>query len=154
MVNLRESVLQNRVRYASLAPLDDDASQSYRSKALASLESYFFLITYGSFVSESPASFPIKFSTWLKSRPELAKMISRLRKDGGHFYVFSPVHDLSSIAKGDAGELVETVPGAKKKLADVRRNGGEVVGDEWARQIVRVRTSCPPYCVVDHTDPR
>jgi hypothetical protein len=77
-------------------------------------------------------------------------MSERLRKDGGHFYVFSPIHDLSSIAKGEAGEPEDTTPGAKRKLADARRNGGEVVGDEWARQIVRV-SPLPSYAQ-EYTD--
>lgn len=69
-------------------------------------------------------------------------MISRLHKTG-HYYVFSPVSDLSAIAKGNAGELSAPTSAAKGRFADVQRTGGEVVGDEWAQQIVRVRPLLP-----------
>lgn len=137
LVNLRESVLQHRVRYASLALLDRDSSQDHRTKALAALERYFFLIAYGAFVGESDPTFRTSFSTWLKSRSEIEKMISRLRKEGkGHFSVFAPVHDLSAIAKGEAGQLeVSNLKAAQRMYT------GELVGDEWARQIVLVSPS-------------
>lgn len=133
-MNLRESVLQHRVRYASLALLDRDSSHDHRTKALAALERYFFLIAYTAFVGESDSTFRTSFSSWLKSRSEIEKMISRLRKEGkGHFSVFAPVHDLSAIAKGEAGQLeVSNLKAAQRMYA------GEVVGDEWARQIVLV----------------
>lgn len=67
-------------------------------------------------------------------------MISRMRKSA-HFYVFSPVHDLSAISKGDAGELSASNEVARSRFADAKRNGGEVLGDELAGQIVRVSTS-------------
>lgn len=142
LVNLRESVLQHRVRYASLALLDASSSTDHRSKALAALERYFFLVAFASFVAESPPNFPNTFSSWLKTRNEIDKMIGRLRKEGrGHFSVFSPVHDLSAIAKGEAGQLeVEKTSLAKARFAGA---GGEVIGDEWARQIVRVSPAEP-----------
>lgn len=144
LVNLRESVLQHRVRYASLALVDEISSQDHRSKALAALERYFFLVAFASFVSESDPHFPINFSSWLKTRSEIGKMLSRLRKTGkGHFYVFSPVHDLSAIARGDAGELSASNLLAKERFAEVMRAGGEIVGDEWSRQIVRVSSLSP-----------
>lgn len=135
LVNLRESVLQHRVRYASLALLDEISSQDHRSKALAALERYFFLVTFAAFVGESDSTFSTSFSSWLKSRSEIEKMISRLRKESrGYLSVFSPVHDLSAIAKGEAGQLEVTNPGA----ARARLYNGELIGDEWARQIALV----------------
>ncbi|KAK4703550.1 hypothetical protein P7C70_g2674, partial [Phenoliferia sp. Uapishka_3] len=86
LVNLRESVLDHRVRYAATAALDEETSKSHRSKALAALE--------------------------------------------------RPVQDLSLIAEGAAGGA-----GASEEVKqDLVRNGGEVIGDEWARQIVRNRS--------------
>lgn len=61
-------------------------------------------------------------------------MIGRLRKGRGAFDVFAPVEDLSRIARGERG--VELVGGPRKWLG--AGAGGEVIGDEWARQIVRV----------------
>ncbi|ORY84702.1 inositol hexakisphosphate-domain-containing protein [Leucosporidium creatinivorum] len=135
LVNLRESVLQHRVRYASLALLNSTSSQDHRSKALAALERYFFLVAFTSFVSTSPPSFPIPFSTWLKGRSEIGKMIGRLRKGRGAWDVFAPVEDLSGIARGERG--VEVVGRPRWFGAGA---GGEVIGDEWARQIVRNRS--------------
>lgn len=101
---------------------------------------YFFLIAYTSFVND-PAGFTVvKFSTWLQSRVEIGKMISRLRKTE-HFFVFAPVQDLSLIAKGDAGALSASNSLSKVRFADVQRDGGDVVGSEWAQQIVRVSPS-------------
>ncbi|KAL8278970.1 hypothetical protein RQP46_008639 [Phenoliferia psychrophenolica] len=99
----------------------------------SSTTAYFFLISFASFAHDT--NFSVKFSTWLRERSEVAKMISRMRKTG-HFFVFSPVHDLSQIAKGGAGQIAAS-EGLKQ---DVQRNGGELIGDEWARQIVRNRS--------------
>lgn len=60
-------------------------------------------------------------------------MISRLRKTG-HFYVFSPVHDLSVIAKQVGGLATG---GGHGRVDDLIR-GGEMIGVEWGRQIVSV----------------
>ncbi|GAA5826021.1 hypothetical protein JCM11251_000094 [Rhodosporidiobolus azoricus] len=142
MVNLRESILIHRVRYASHALTDAPVAADQRSAALAALERYFFLIAFAAFVEDSPPSSKsgMTFSSWLKRRGEVARMISRLRKTGresaasstGGLYVFSPVHDLSIIAKGgegiDAGELVK------------QGGHGQAVGEEWVGQIVRNRS--------------
>ncbi|BGP42410.1 hypothetical protein JCM10450v2_006504 [Rhodotorula kratochvilovae] len=142
MVNLRESIVQHRVRYASLALLDERTAAAFRASALAALERYFFLLAFGSFLSSPPPSGPDSsastpsFSAWLKRRPEVARMITRLRREGpGHFVVFAPVQDLSGIARaggeGDAAGL-----DTRGKV----RSGAETVGDEWAEQIIRARS--------------
>ncbi|GAA5911266.1 hypothetical protein JCM6882_004080 [Rhodosporidiobolus microsporus] len=151
MVNLRESILIHRVRYASHALTDQATAADQRAAALAALERYFFLVAFAAFVEDSPptstngsnAQPVLTFSAWLKRRTEIAKMISRLRKTGREaaasasstegFYVFSPVHDLSAIAKGgDGGEGA----GAGERGA---AKGG-AVGEEWVGQIVRNRS--------------
>jgi hypothetical protein len=63
-VNLREIILENRVKHASTVLAGD--GPDYRSKALVALDRYFFLIAFASFVQESDRGFTIKFSTWLK----------------------------------------------------------------------------------------
>lgn len=134
MVNLRESITEYRVRYASLALLDETTAAAKRQSALAALERYFFLIAFAAFVSESPSSstFSEPFSSWLRRRTEIAKMISRIRKTG-HFSIFAPIHDLSAIAKGEAGQLtvLDITKGPK--------GTSQLVGEEWAQQIIRVR---------------
>ncbi|GAA5932545.1 uncharacterized protein JCM15063_001257, partial [Sporobolomyces koalae] len=147
LVNLRESVLAHRVRYASLALLDEQSAAEHRSQALAALQRYFFLVTFGAFVEETPlptkssTSPPVTFSTWLKSRSEIQNMISRMNKTG-HFFIFSPVHDLSAIARGGDGadgKIGMTSKFLHGKFRDIAA-AGEVVGDEWAHQIIRNRS--------------
>ncbi|SGZ32317.1 BQ5605_C040g11854 [Microbotryum silenes-dioicae] len=175
-VNLRESILEHRIRYASLALVDNQrpsASHERMGKALAALERYFFLIAFAAFINDAFSTWsspvaqnvggkssterrigaPLKFSMWLKERTEIGKMLARLKKTGqGHFWVFSPIQDLSAIARGEAGQLTLTdhnlqVGGGgqrgdgdlSEKLAHVQRKGNQVVGDEWAQQIVRNR---------------
>jgi hypothetical protein len=138
------------VRYASLALLDEQSAAEHRSQALAALQRYFFLVTFGAFVAETPlpttnsTSRPPTFSSWLKSRSEIQSMISRMNKTG-HFFIFSPVHDLSSIARGGEGgggvpKVSTTLMLEKGKFRDVA-GAGDVVGDEWAHQIIRVSGS-------------
>lgn len=127
-------MLQHRVRYASLARLNSASSEDHRSRALGALERYFFLVAFSAFVAESDGSFSTSFSRWLETRSEIGRMIARMRKDGkGHFYVFAPVQDLSAIAKGEAGQLEPSNLASRARLT-----GGEIIGDEWAGQIVRV----------------
>ncbi|GAA6056946.1 hypothetical protein JCM3770_007157 [Rhodotorula araucariae] len=152
MVNLRESIVQYRVRYASLALVDDRTAAAFRQSALAALERYFFLVAFASYLSSSPplplsSGAPVpapapaaSFSEWLKRRPEVARMITRLRKEGpGHFVVFAPVQDLSGIARiaggGDGDGLALDAPRGK-----AAPGGAETVGDEWAEQIIRARS--------------
>lgn len=136
MVNLRESILEYRVRYASLALVDEETASRKRQSALAALERYFFLVAFAAFVGEAPSSttFQESFSAWLRRRTEIAKMISHIRKTS-QFTVFAPVHDLSAIAKGEAGQL--TVMDMTKGQHGA---GAQLVGEEWAQQIIRVST--------------
>jgi len=136
LVNLRESVLSHRVRYASLALLDQATADDHRAKALAALERYAFLLVYSAFVGESKPGFALSFTGWLKMHPEIAKAITGMRRSR-HFKVFAPINDLSAIAKTDGGELSLTTSG---RWAEVQRSGGELVGDEWAKTIVRNRS--------------
>lgn len=53
-------------------------------------------------------------------------MISHLRKTG-HFSVFAPVNDLSALSK------------SSNLIKDAKPAAGEVIGDEWASQLVLVR---------------
>ena len=150
LVNLRESVLAHRVRYASLALLDERSAAEHRSQALAALQRYFYLVTFGSFVAETPlpttnsTTQPITFSSWLKQRSEIQNMVSRMNKTG-HFFIFSPVHDLSAIARGGEGadglaKVSTTSMFRKGRFRDLAGTA-DVVGDEWAHQIIRVSSA-------------
>ncbi|POY76292.1 hypothetical protein BMF94_0487 [Rhodotorula taiwanensis] len=135
MVNLRESILEHRVRYASLALVDAHTAASKRQSAVAALERYTFLIAFAAYTADTAApSMPREtFSVWLQRRPEVAKMISRVRK-AGHFSIFSPVNDLSAIAKSEAGQL--TLESAR----GINGASSQIVGEEWAQQIIRNRS--------------
>lgn len=73
MVNLRENVLDHRIKY-SVSAMDDKNRQLVLTKALRSLEQYFDLIVFASYVEEEDAGASgVTFSTWLKNRPEIWK---------------------------------------------------------------------------------
>jgi hypothetical protein len=63
MVNLREVILLNRVRYSNSGDMKS------LEKALGCLERYFFLLAFCSYVEESiDSNFASKFSDWIQSR--------------------------------------------------------------------------------------
>ena len=64
--------------------------------------SYFFLIAFAAFVSESDTSFEETFAQWIARRDELGSMMDRLRKST-QMWVFTPVHDLSSACRQLSG---------------------------------------------------
>ena len=64
-------------------------------------------------------------------------MVTRMRKPQNSSWVFGPVGDLSSLAKG--AQLGAATPLAQSRFTDVLREGGEVITDEFAGQIVRRR---------------
>lgn len=66
-------------------------------------------------------------------------MVAKIRKPSHLTHIFAPIHDLSFISSGRAGDLVASTALAKLRFADVVRAGGQVVGDEWADQIVHNR---------------
>lgn len=89
VVNLREAVVEHRIKY-SVAAMDDHDRQVWLDRALRSvsrerrwrsvradcrqLEQYFDLIAFASYVEEEQAGNTGKrFSAWLKSRPEIWK---------------------------------------------------------------------------------
>ena len=65
VVNLRESVIENRIRY-STSTMDDKNRQSLLERALRSLEQYFDLIVFAAYVEEEDAGDTGQtFSRWL-----------------------------------------------------------------------------------------
>lgn len=75
---MRESILQHRVRHASLALAGEHSRLDHRSKALAALDRYFFLITFASFVQESDNGFTVKFSAWLNVCTTPSRLCTRV----------------------------------------------------------------------------
>lgn len=73
MVNLRENVLSLRIMY-SVSAMDDKNRQAVLTRALRSLEQYFDLIVFASYVEEEDAGRSgVTFSSWLRNRPEIWK---------------------------------------------------------------------------------
>jgi hypothetical protein len=73
VVNLRENVIEYRIKY-SVAMRDDKDGQQFLDKAVRSLEQYFDLIVFAAYVdSPQGMSSGLRFSSWLKARPEIWK---------------------------------------------------------------------------------
>lgn len=72
VVNLRESVLEYRIKYSVAS--GEENSQLYLDKAMRALEQYFDLIVFAAFVdSKDGMAAGAKFSEWLRARPEIWK---------------------------------------------------------------------------------
>ncbi|WVF68673.1 hypothetical protein IAT40_003444 [Kwoniella sp. CBS 6097] len=135
VINLRENVIEHRIKY-SVSSMDDKNRQVYLEKALRSLEQYFDLIVFASYVEEEEAGTTgVSFSGWLKSRPEIWNQIKVLRRSGGNrLFAFAPVNDLSLISR--SSELAEK---GRSTRGDLDLQGGKVLGDEWAEHVVTNR---------------
>lgn len=64
-------------------------------------------------------------------------MISKMRRPQKSTWIFAPVGDLSSLSQGT--QLGAITPLAQSRFTDVLREGGEVIADEFAGQLVRRR---------------
>jgi hypothetical protein len=79
----------------------------------------------------------LHYSEWLQTRAELRNMVSRMRKPQHSTWIFGPVTDLGTLSKG--AQLGTATPAVQSRFTDVLREGGEVITDEFASQIVRRR---------------
>ncbi|KAI9567360.1 inositol hexakisphosphate-domain-containing protein [Boletus coccyginus] len=136
VTNLREDILVHRVRYALATPDDDDAKkEDILTKAGRSLEKYFFMIAFASYVDSVP-DFSQTFSDWLKARTEIWNQVMFLRKShGSRLNVFAPINDLSLLSRSET-EDKSLVPGQKN---DVEIAGGQMLGDEYSDHVVKNR---------------
>ncbi|ODO07006.1 hypothetical protein I350_04372 [Cryptococcus amylolentus CBS 6273] len=134
VINLRENVIEQRIKY-SVASMDDKKRQVYLEKALRSLEQYFDLIVFASYVDEEDAGDTgVTFSDFLKSRPEIWHQIKVLRRNGGNrLFAFAPANDLSVISRSSEND--DHLPTHR----EVDLQGGKVLGDEWAEHVVTNR---------------
>ena len=139
VVNLRERVIEHRIKY-SASSMDDKNRQSQLESALRSLEQYFDLIVFAAYVDEEEAGDTGRsFSQWLMGRPEIWNQIKILRRQGGHrLNSFAPANDLSLISRSsDFAEHGSSGQYLRKREVDVQ--GGKVLGDEWAEHVVNNR---------------
>ena len=140
MVNIRESILENRLCY-STAAMDEQQAHAHLRRAAKSLEVYYFLITFASYVQESrTAVFEHSFVDWLKQRAEIWRGIQRIRTLHRHLSLFEPVSDLSVISKNDAGHLAAPSAAISARFDEVAGQGAQVTGDEFSRFVVHNRS--------------
>ncbi|WFC98121.1 hypothetical protein MYAM1_000844 [Malassezia yamatoensis] len=140
MINIRESILENRLCY-STAAMDEEQAQSHLARAGKSLEVYYFLIAFASYVQQSrTAVFEHRFVDWLKHRVEIWRGIQRIRTLHQHLSLFDPVADLSDISKNDAGNLAARTAAISKRFGEVAGQGAQVTGDEFSHFVVHNRS--------------
>lgn len=147
LTNLREAILLERASYA-LTGTDQPSSTAapgsraknasdHLTKAVRSLEKYFFLCAFSSYVSGSQeAVFQHSFADWLKTRSEIWNTIKRIRSKGKQLYLFDPVADLSQLSPAAASQHVPRLALApsSEQLLCAERTGA---GDEFAEHHVR-----------------
>ncbi|KAK4685163.1 hypothetical protein P7C73_g4998, partial [Tremellales sp. Uapishka_1] len=138
VVNLRENVIEHRIKY-SMAAMDDKARQTSLDRAIRSLEQYFDLIVFSSYVEEEQGgNTGVSFSTWLKARPEIWNQIKVMRRQfGNRLFVFAPANDLSVISR--LADAADSTPTRGNSVREVDLQGGKVLGDEWAEHVVTNR---------------
>ncbi|PWY97867.1 hypothetical protein BCV70DRAFT_202357 [Testicularia cyperi] len=139
VTNLRETILSSRIRYSTDA-LDEAQSTLHLEKAAKSLEKYFFLVAFASYVNASKtATFQHRFASWLKNRAEIWRGIQLIRSKGRRLYFFDPVGDLRILSGGKAGDLVATSDKLQSRFGEVSGQGAQVPGDEFAEYVIRNR---------------
>lgn len=139
VTNLRETILSSRIRYSTDA-LDEAQAALHLEKAAKSLEKYFFLVAFASYVNASmTATFQHRFANWLKNRAEIWRGIQLIRSKGRRLYFFDPVGDLRILSGGKAGELVATSEKLQSRFGEVSGQGAQVPGDEFADYVIRNR---------------
>ncbi|KAF8121766.1 inositol hexakisphosphate-domain-containing protein [Boletus edulis] len=146
VTNLREDILVHRVRYSLTTPDDDSTKrEDMLVKAGRSLEKYFFMIAFASYVDSDP-DFSQTFSDWLKARTEIWNQVMFLRKSrGSRLNVFAPVNDLSLLSRSEA-EDKSLVAGQKN---DVEIAGGQLLGDEFSDHCCQGQT-CSDVGEINH----
>lgn len=98
-MNLRESILTNRIRQTTQTSSADYNESNYLSKALGGLQRYFFLLCFTAYVNESPnTKFETRFSSWVRARTEIWAMLQNMRRKGPRLYFFRPVEDLHHLS--------------------------------------------------------
>ncbi|KAI9061062.1 hypothetical protein FKP32DRAFT_1576534 [Trametes sanguinea] len=136
VVNLREDIFTNRVRYSLTTAVDDKEREKYLNKAVKSLEKYFFAIAFANYV-EMQDDFKQSFADWLKSRTEIWTQVTFLRKShGSRLNVFSPINDLSALSRTGAADRALLTG----QQGDLTIAGGQILGDEYSDHVVKNRS--------------
>ncbi|GAA5805134.1 inositol hexakisphosphate-domain-containing protein [Helicostylum pulchrum] len=100
VINLRESILTNRIRQTTQTSSTGYDENNYLGKALGGLQRYFFLLCFTAYVNESPnTKFEMRFSNWVRNRTEVWAMLKNMRRKGPRLYMFRPVEDLHHLVQ-------------------------------------------------------
>ena len=126
VVNLREAVLSERIRYArGGVPADE-----HLKRAVKSLEVYYFLVAFASYVEASRTGmFQHRFADWLREHAEIWHGIVGIRSMRRHLYLFDPVVSVGVLV-GDTSA----------NASEPRDGNGRFTGDAFADFVVRNRT--------------
>lgn len=124
VVNLRESVLSERLRYA----LGGASADEHLKRAIKALEVYYFLVAFTSYVDASRTGiFRHRFADWLREHAEIWHGIVGIRSMRRHLYLFDPVVTVGPlVARGEIDAAEPT-------------GSGGVTGDAFADFVVRNR---------------
>ncbi|THH28320.1 hypothetical protein EUX98_g5857 [Antrodiella citrinella] len=136
VTNLREEIFMNRVKYSLTTSMDEAARETYLTRSAKSLEKYFFIISFASYVN-TQTDFQQSFGDWLNARSEIWNQITFLRKsDRPRFTIFAPISDLSSLSRTST-EGRALMAGQDN---DVAISGGQILGDEFSDHVVKNRS--------------
>ncbi|KAF9787481.1 inositol hexakisphosphate-domain-containing protein [Thelephora terrestris] len=135
VVNLREDIFKNRVRYSVASTVNEASRDEFLDHAVKGLERYFFIIAFSSYV-ESQTDFSQTFFEWVQSRTEIWNQIRFLRTThGSRLNVFAPISDLSSLSRSGVQN-----GGFNRCKNNVTLAGGQILGDEYSDHVVRNRS--------------
>ncbi|KAH9856633.1 inositol hexakisphosphate-domain-containing protein [Lenzites betulinus] len=139
VVNLREDIFTNRIKYSLTHAVDDNERDKYLNKAVKSLEKYFFAIAFANYV-EMADDFRQSFADWLKSivpTNPVSSQVTFLRKShGSRLNVFAPVNDLSVLSRTGAADRALLTG----QQGDLTIAGGQILGDEYSDHVVKNRS--------------
>lgn len=139
VLNLREVVLDHRIKY-SITTTDDKRRRDSLVRAGKALEKYYFLLAFGSYIEQvgSTANADESFSNWLKARVELWNQVTFLRK--ASLNVFAPIADLSAITRSGTSTSEEQDAERKESGPVTHPNRAKVLGDEWTDHVIKNRS--------------
>ncbi|KAI8371352.1 inositol hexakisphosphate-domain-containing protein [Radiomyces spectabilis] len=137
VINLRESILTNRIRQTT----SNDLNDMFLEKASGDLQRYFFLLCFTAYINESADTrFKIRFSSWVKTRTETWTMLQNMRRKGPRLYYFRPVEDLSSlIHHKNSRNINRSIAVQKRTLSTYQDSVSHPVANETHDLIVKTR---------------
>jgi hypothetical protein len=118
LVNLRTIILVHRIRYSI------SGDQIHLNKALGFLERYLFMLAMCSYLQESLSSTEVlpkleSFEDWMKSKPDVYNILTRLRSTTPPLSLFRPCEDISVFSTKAGTGLSAWGPNAIQPAAEL-----------------------------------